>query len=57
MKLNHDKKAALALGALVLAFLLNWWLGPDPADATHPRKAAGVCFPVQLWDAHPADRA
>lgn len=33
MRLNHDEKAALALAVLVLAFLLNWWIGPDPSDA------------------------
>lgn len=52
MRLNHDKKAALALAALVLAFLLNWWIGPDPSDARAiERPTAALCFPLALWDA------
>ena len=51
MRLNHDKKAALALAVLVLAFLLNWWLGPDPSDARAiERPTAALCFPLAAWD-------
>ena len=54
-RLSETKKTTLALVALALAILGSWLIDPDPADPS-PAKVRN-CFPVQLWDAHPADRA
>ena len=54
-RFSETTKTTLALGGLVLALLLNWAVDPHPADAKPPTLR--TCFPVELWSAHPADRA